>query len=80
MKIKDFTLLFNNKDFPIKWQKEYLRLLTTFEVIHKNRSSTLIMTFQVAVEFKKGKLLIPSHLPETKPTLSHCYPPENTVS
>ena len=32
MKITDFSLLFNEKDFPIKWQKEYLRLLTTFEV------------------------------------------------
>ncbi|XP_019849257.1 PREDICTED: leucine-rich repeat serine/threonine-protein kinase 1-like [Amphimedon queenslandica] len=64
MKIKDFTLLFNDKDFPIHWQKQYLRLLTTFEV---------------AVEFKEGKLLIPSHLPELKPALSHCYPPENTV-
>ncbi len=36
MKIKDFALLFNEKDFPIKWQKEYLRLLTTFEVNNNN--------------------------------------------
>ena len=49
MKIKDFSLLFNEKDFPIKWQKEYLRLLTTFEVrntlcdlIFKNNSEPLI--------------------------------------
>ena len=35
---------------------------------------------QVAVEFKKGKLLIPSHLPEIKPDLPKFYAPENTVS
>ena len=40
MKIKDFTLLFNDKDFPIHWQKQYLRLLTTFEV---NTNYTLLL-------------------------------------
>lgn len=65
MKIRDFALVFNDDDFPIRWQREYLRLLTTFEV---------------AVEFKTGRLLIPSHLPIEKPTLPQCIPPDKTVS
>lgn len=64
MKIRDFPLLFNDDDFPIRWKREYLRLLTTFEV---------------AVEFKQGRLLIPSHLPPEKPKLPQCIPPDNTV-
>ena len=59
MKIKDFELLFNDKDFPIKWKKEYLQLLTTFEVRITNSTCTCtcmmaVSITQVAVEFKKG--------------------------
>ena len=85
MKIKDFELLFNDKDFPIKWKKEYLQLLTTFEVRITNSTCTCtcmmaVSITQVAVEFKKGKLLIPSHLTEQKPVLPNCIPPEDIVS
>ena len=32
MRIADFPLIFNDQEFPISWQNEYIRLLTTFEV------------------------------------------------
>ena len=65
MCISDFPLIFNDEEFPIHWKKEYIRLLTTFEV---------------AVELGNGELLIPSALNPDKPNLSHTMFPQNLVS
>ena len=54
MKTADFSLIFQEEEFPISWKKEYIRLLTTFEV---------------AVELGENELLIPSVLPEMRPIL-----------
>ena len=63
--ISDFPLIFNDEEFPIHWKKEYIRLLTKFEV---------------AVELGNGELLIPSALNPDKPNLSHTMFPQNLVS
>ena len=65
MRISDFPLIFNDEEFPIHWQKEYIRLLTTFEV---------------AVELGNGELLIPSALNPGKPNLPQTMFPEDMVS
>ena len=65
MRISDFPLIFNDEEFPIQWQKEYIRLLTRFEV---------------AVELGNGELLIPPALNPDKPNLSQTMLPENLVS
>ena len=65
MRIADFSLIFNDQEFPICWQKEYIRLLTTFEV---------------AVELGNGELLIPSALHSQKPNLPQTMFPEDLVS
>ena len=65
MRISDFPLIFNDEEFPIHWKKEYIRLLTIFEV---------------AVELGNGELLIPSALNPDKPNLSHTMFPQNLVS
>ena len=65
MRISDFPLIFNDEEFPIHWKKEYIRLLTTFDV---------------AVELGNGELLIPSALNPDKPNLSHTMFPQNLVS
>ena len=31
MRIADFPLIFNDDEFPMRWKREYIRLLTTFE-------------------------------------------------
>ena len=31
MRIADFSLIFNDEEFPMRWKREYIRLLTTFE-------------------------------------------------
>lgn len=64
MHISDFPLIFNDMEFPIRWQAEYIRLLTTFEV---------------AVELGQGQLLIPSALPQMKPNLPQSRMPEEVV-
>ena len=64
-RIADFLLIFNDHEFPIRWQKEYIRLLTTFEV---------------AVELGNGELLIPSALHSQKPNLPQTMFPEELVS
>ena len=65
MRISDFPLIFNDEEFPIRWEKEYIRLLTTFEV---------------AVELGNGELLIPSHLHPRRPNLPQTMFPEDLVS
>ena len=65
MRIADFSMIFNDQEFPIHWQKEYIRLLTKFEV---------------AAELGNGELLIPSALSPDKPNLSQTMFPENLVS
>ncbi len=65
MKTRDLRLIFNDQDFPIRWQREYIRLLTTFEV---------------AVELCGGELLIPSTLPTARPNLPQSMFPEEVVS
>ena len=65
MRIADFPLIFNDEGFPVRWKKEYIRLLTTFEV---------------AVELGNGELLIPSALHPDKPNLPHTMFPEDMVS
>ena len=65
MRIADFPLIFNDKEFPICWEREYIRLLTTFEV---------------AVELGNGELLIPSALHPDKPNLPQTMFPEDLVS
>ena len=65
MRISDFPLIFNDKEFPIHWKKEYIHLLTTFEV---------------AVELGNGELLIPSTLNPDKPNLPQTMFPEDMVS
>ena len=65
MRISDFPLIFNDEEFPIHWKKEYIRLLTTFEV---------------AVELGNGELLIPSALNPDKPNLPQTMFPEDMVS
>ena len=64
MRISDFPLLFNDQQFPILWEREYIRLLTTFEV---------------AVELGNGELLIPSHLNARRPNLPQTMFPEDLV-
>ena len=42
--------MFQHQDeFPMKWKKEYIRLMTMFEVV---------------VEIDQEQILIPSHLPD----------------
>ena len=65
MRVSDFPLIFNDEEFPIHWKKEYIRLLTTFEV---------------AVELGNGELLIPSALSPEKPNLPQTMFPEEMVS
>ena len=65
MKIRDFKHIFNDIEFPIRWQREYIRLLTMFEVV---------------VELGGGELLIPSTLPPEKPNLPRSMFPEELVS
>ena len=65
MRISDFPLIFNDEEFPIHWKKEYIRLLTTFEV---------------AVELGNGELLIPSALNPDKPNLPQTVFPQDMVS
>lgn len=64
MRTADFPLIFNDIEFPIRWKREYIRLLTTFEV---------------AVELNEGELLIPSMLPTEKPNLPQTMFPEELV-
>ena len=64
MRLKDFPLIFNDQEFPIRWQIEYIRLLTMFEV---------------AVELGKGELLVPSALPQAKPNLPQSMIPDDMV-
>ncbi len=61
MQIRDLRHIFNDTEFPIRWQKQYIRLLTTFEV---------------AVELGGGELLIPSTLPIASPILPQSMYPE----
>ena len=65
MRIADFSMIFNDQEFPILWQKEYIQLLTKFEI---------------ATELGNGELLIPSALNPDKPNLSQTMFPENLVS
>ena len=65
MKIQDLGLIFNDQEFPIRCQREYIRLLTRFEV---------------AVELGGGELLIPSALPMGRPNLPQSMFPEELVS
>ena len=64
MRIADFYQIFNDDEFPIQWQKEYIRLLTMFEV---------------AVELGNGELLIPSALHPDKPNLPQTMLPDDLV-
>ncbi len=64
MKIPDLRYIFNDHEFPIRWQREYIRLLTTFEV---------------AVELRGGELLVPSTLPVARPNLPQSMFPDELV-
>ena len=49
MRKDDLDRVFIEKEFPIKWKEEYIRLMTIFEVV---------------VEIDHAQLLIPSHVPD----------------
>ena len=62
--LKDFSQIFCNDDFPIQWQKEYLYLLTKFEL---------------AVQLDYEHILIPSLLPKTLPKYLNPEIPQEVV-
>jgi len=62
--LKNLSQIFRSKEFPIRWQKEYLHLLTRFEV---------------AIQLDKESILIPSFLPEKPPTLPKMMIPPDVV-
>ena len=62
--LKDMSQIFRSKEFPNRWQKEYLHLLTQFEV---------------AIQLNHESILIPSFLPEKPPTLPVTMYPEEVV-
>ena len=64
MMLKDLSQIFRSKEFPSRWQKEYLHLLTRFEV---------------AIQLDHESILIPSFLPEKPPTLPVTMYPEEVV-
>lgn len=90
MRIADFAHIFTDDDFPIRWRRVYIRLLTTFEgtrtaysLSHDSESCstcTLFGVFPVAVELSDGELLIPSALPPEKPNLPCPAFPHSVVS
>ena len=64
LQITDFRQIFEEQEFPICSQQEFVRLLTKFEV---------------AVELGNGELLIPSALHPDKPNLPQAMLPEGLV-
>ena len=64
MLLKDLSQIFKSKEFPNRWQKEYLHLLTRFEV---------------AIQLDCESILIPSFLPEKPPILPKTVYPEEVV-
>ena len=65
MMLKDLSQIFKSKEFPNQWQREYLHLLTRFEV---------------AIQLDHESILIPSFLPEKPPTLAETVYPAEVVS
>ena len=64
MLLKDLSQIFKSKEFPNRWQREYLHLLTRFEV---------------AIQLDRESILIPSFLPEKPPILPKTVYPEEVV-
>ena len=62
--LKDLSQIFRSKEFPNRWQKEYIHLLTRFEV---------------AIQLDHESMLIPSFLPENPPTLPVTMYPDEVV-
>ena len=62
--LKDLSQIFKSREFPNRWQKEYLHLLTRFEV---------------AIQLDHESILIPSFLPEEPPTLPVTMYPDEVV-
>ena len=83
MRIADFAHIFTDDDFPIRWRRVYIRLLTTFEGTCTAvclMTCTTVGVFPVAVELSDGELLIPSALPPEKPNLPCPAFPHSVVS
>ena len=64
MMLEDLSQIFMSKEFPNQWLKEYLHLLTRFEV---------------AIQLDHKSILIPSFLPEKPPTLPVTMYPKEVV-
>ena len=62
--LKDFSQIFHSDDLPIQWQKEYLYLLTKFDL---------------AVQLDHERLLIPSLLPINLPKSQNPDIPKEVV-